>query len=81
VYKEFPLSTLKTFATEFGSFSSLTHKKKNKTKSWHFYYDVETFFNNNNNEVWQLFVVPFYHDIEKTFFSTTKFLEAFHQIF
>jgi len=26
--------------------------KKNKTKSWHFYYDVETFF---NNEVGRLF--------------------------
>jgi hypothetical protein len=43
VYKEFPLSTVETFATEFGSFSSLLEKKR--TKSRHFYYDVETFFN------------------------------------
>jgi hypothetical protein len=72
------LSTLKTFATEFGSFSSLLEEKKtNKSHG----ISIMMLKLSSTNEVWQLFhhlliffckSMPFYHDVENIF-STTKF--------
>jgi hypothetical protein len=64
VYTEFPLSTLETFATDFASFFSSLEKKKPKSR--HFYYNVETFF---NNEVWQLFIIYLFYIVSRAILS------------
>ncbi len=64
VYKEFPLSTPQDFCNRIWQLF-ITFKKE--TKSWHFYYDVETFF--FNNEVWQLFIIYFFYFVSHAILS------------